>query len=493
MKLYTSEFPPLHIPNTSIYTHLYPEKDRHPESLPAYIDADSGGVLTRRDARCLTRDYAFGLRNELASRGGTRLQRGNTVMIFSPNSLAYPFLLAGSLAAGLKITLANSAYTPVELAHQYTDSNAVLIMVHPQLLPVAVKMFDYLKVNINEAKKRILLIGWNLSDKGPAGFLQVDDLLGKGLLVPEEKFDGSDSNETALLCYSSGTTGKPKGVEVRSINASTQLFDKVFHYSLAVEKHSMKSLRILLSAAAPLRAPLIRAVSDRLLTLGTQPAICQGFGLTELSPTTHVMPPGAAKFKIGSVGKLAPNLEVRLVDDDEQDVKEGEPGELWTGDIGVIDNEGFYYIVDRKKELIKYKGFQVPPAELEAVLSQHPDIADAGVIGVESVVEATELPRLVTYVLHRGRTVLIKLVPASYSKRAYVVSVKPLSSDLEKKAFARSVQTWMQGQVARHKFLRGGVVVLEAIPKSAAGKILRRELRELAKTEILDDMPKAKL
>jgi len=126
--------------------------------------------------------------------------------------------------------------------------------------------------------------------------------------------------------------------------------------------------------------------------------------------------------------------------------------------------------------LIKYKGFQVPPAELENVLLTHPDIADAAVIGVQSAKEATELPR------------------------AYVVHALPESVKTEphKAVFSENIKKWIQAKVARHKFLRGGVVVIDVIPKSAAGKILRRELRDRAKEELAgrdphDDHINAKL
>ncbi|KAG5725524.1 hypothetical protein E4T56_gene19936, partial [Termitomyces sp. T112] len=107
-------------------------------------------------------------------------------------------------------------------------------------------------------------------------------------------------------------------------------------------------------------------------------------------------------------------------------------------------------------------GYVVPPAELEGLLLSHPDVADAAVIGVYSESQATELPR------------------------AYVVHARPnqLRTDADKAAFQRDVRRWMQERVARHKFLRGGVVVIDAVPKSAAGKILRRELRERAKGEL---------
>jgi len=242
---------------------------------------------------------------------------------------------------------------------------------------------------------------------------------------------------------------------------------------------------------------------------GKEPLIImQGYGLTETSPNTHLLPEVDSISKIGSIGLLMPNLEARLlVDGDgngDVEASEGEAGELWlrgptimkgylnnpkatqesitpdgwfkTGDIATRDSDGYYYIVDRRKELIKYKGFQVPPAELENVLLTHPDIADVAVIGVQSAKEATELPR------------------------AYVVHALPesMKTEPDKVRFSENVKRWIQTKVARHKFLRGGVVVIDVIPKSAAGKILRRELRDRAKEELAgrdpyDDQVNAKL
>ncbi|TGJ81063.1 hypothetical protein E0Z10_g7704 [Xylaria hypoxylon] len=169
--------------------------------------------------------------------------------------------------------------------------------------------------------------------------------------------------------------------------------------------------------------------------------------------------------------------ETYLLDDNEKDVKPGEPGEIWvkgpvvtkgywknekankdsfkdnwfrTGDIGVF-RDGFFFIVDRKKELIKYKGIQVAPAELEAVLLSHPKILDAAVIGVPG--EGTEVPR------------------------AYVVAN-------QKEVSGKDIVEWFSKQgLSRYKNLRGGVVFLNAIPKSPAGKILRNNLRDMAKKE----------
>jgi len=267
----------------------------------------------------------------------------------------------------------------------------------------------------------------------------------------------------------------------------------------ATNKYDLRSLKLLTSGAAPLSAGVVDLVVKKLKSVGATVAVNQGYGLTETSPATHLLPEKDCRRKIGSIGILLPNLEARLVANDENniaDAAQGEPGELWvrgptvmkgylnnptatassittdgwfkTGDIATRDEEGYYKIVDRKKELIKYKGFQVPPAELESVLLQHPEIVDAAVIGVDDPARATELPR--AYIVHKAGTTGAR------------------------KSFPKDVQLWVEARVAKHKFLRGGVVIIDAIPKSAAGKILRRELRERAKSEFrIDTVSKAKL
>ena len=131
-------------------------------------------------------------------------------------------------------------------------------------------------------------------------------------------------------------------------------------------------------------------------------------------------------------------------------------GYFKTGDVGYQDKHNNFYITDRVKELIKYKGFQVAPAELEGKLMDHPDIDDVAVIGVEDREQHTEVPR------------------------AYVVSSK---GDKAGEKEAKEIVKWMEGKVASHKRLRGGVRFIEEVPKSAAGKILRRILKERAKKE----------
>ncbi|CAK7568664.1 MAG: hypothetical protein SEPTF4163_006662 [Sporothrix epigloea] len=242
-----------------------------------------------------------------------------------------------------------------------------------------------------------------------------------------------------------------------------------------VEKYDLSSMRMFSSGAAPLTPELATALWDRLKI-----AVKQGYGLSETAPVaTMQILDDWGKF-LGSVGKLVPNMQARLVDpDNDKDVNEGQPGELWlkgpnvfpgylnlsentaatmssdgyfkTGDIFVADKHGNLTCVDRLKELIKYKGFQVPPAELEGILLGHKEIADACVIGVEDKEQATEVPR------------------------AYVVMKPGLPTDGAK---ANQIVDWLASRTAPHKKLRGGVYFVSEVPKSASGKLLRRVLRD---------------
>ncbi|KAF9514722.1 hypothetical protein BS47DRAFT_1451228, partial [Hydnum rufescens UP504] len=192
----------------------------------------------------------------------------------------------------------------------------------------------------------------------------------------------------------------------------------------AFDKHNMTSLKLLSGGAAPLGDGLVNKVLAKFADRGNnQLKITQGYGLTETASQTHWLKVQDSMRKVGSVGWLLPNLQARLVDDDENDIKPGPEnrGELWvrgptvmkgywnnptatkraitpdgwfkTGDIVmIVDDEDFFRVVDRKKELIKYKGFQVSPAELEALLLSKRDILDAAVIGVQSPEEATNFP-----------------------------------------------------------------------------------------------------
>ncbi|KAF2712707.1 4-coumarate-CoA ligase-like protein [Pleomassaria siparia CBS 279.74] len=235
------------------------------------------------------------------------------------------------------------------------------------------------------------------------------------------------------------------------------------------------TLEVAISGAAPLGKDLQHAASAKLG--GPNCFISQTWGLSETTGSATIMPFDMTD-DTGSVSPLIPNMLARIVDDSGADVEPGKPGEVlvtgpivckgyynnpaadaesftgeWfhTGDIAEFRN-GLFYIVDRKKELIKYKGMQVAPAELEALLINHDDIADAAVIGVPTEDGHNEVPR------------------------AYVVADKS-------KIGEDGIKEYVKKHVGNHKWLRGGVMFLDAIPKSPAGKILRKDLRLLAKRE----------
>jgi acyl-CoA synthetase (AMP-forming)/AMP-acid ligase II len=236
-----------------------------------------------------------------------------------------------------------------------------------------------------------------------------------------------------------------------------------------VDKYDLSSLIELFSGAAPLGKELANEVKHR---IGCR--VVQGYGLTETSPVTHVYNLTLTETdKLSSVGPAIPNTEVMVVD-----VKTGQPlgrnenGEIWirgpqvmkgylnnpdatdatldedgwlhTGDIGYVDEDGFFYIVDRLKELIKYKGYQVAPAELEALLLSHPAIADVAVIPSPDE-EAGEVPK------------------------AFVV--------LKAEATPEAIMDWVAERVSPQKKVRR-VEFVDSVPKSLSGKILRRVLVE---------------
>jgi acyl-CoA synthetase (AMP-forming)/AMP-acid ligase II len=240
----------------------------------------------------------------------------------------------------------------------------------------------------------------------------------------------------------------------------------------SIDRRDFSSIRKLFSGAAPLGANAIEQCTRRIRCV-----LQQGYGLTETSPASHVTSDDPARIKYGSIGQPLPNTECRLVDPvTGRDVAPGHDGEIWlrgpqvmrgylgrpdetratiddegwlhTGDIGHADEDGHFFVVDRLKELIKYKGMQVPPAELEAVLLSHPAVADAAVVPLKDA-DAGEIPR------------------------AFVVLKAPAS--------AEELMAYVAQQVAPYKKVRR-LDFIDAIPKSPSGKILRRLLRDVAIT-----------
>ncbi|MFQ5894411.1 MAG: class I adenylate-forming enzyme family protein [Nitrospinota bacterium] len=236
-----------------------------------------------------------------------------------------------------------------------------------------------------------------------------------------------------------------------------------------VEEYDLSSLRYIMSGAAHLPPPVRRRVEER-----TGVLTFMGYGLTEASPLTHMNPPVREWVKEASVGPPVSDEEQKVVDLEtgEQELPPGEVGELilrgphimkgywnapeetaralrdgwlYTGDIVRVDEDGYVFIADRKKEMIKYKGFSVAPAELEALLHQHPQVADAAVVGKPDP-EAGEVPK------------------------AFIVSREGERPSPEE------IMAFVRERVSGYKQIRE-VEFIEAVPKSRSGKILRRALK----------------
>jgi acyl-CoA synthetase (AMP-forming)/AMP-acid ligase II len=531
---FASPFPEVDIPSASIYDYLFADIDEADLDRVALVDADSGRETTYREM--VDRVDAFA--GALTGRG---IGVGDVVGLLAPNSSRFAVAFHGILRSGATATTINALFTAKDIAKQLTDSNAKMLVTVTPLLAQAKEAAEAVGLADSDL---VVLDG---EGHEIAGHPNAADLMAPGLPAPDVSF--APSSHLAVLPYSSGTTGNPKGVmlthrnlvanvaQIRPLHGMvaddvivavlpffhiygmTVLLNAALHararlvimssfdltkflaniadhkctiafiappVAVALAKHpliddyDMTSLKVVMSGAAPLDADLGQAVADR---LGCR--VVQGYGMSELSPVSHITPfdAGAHDMKatapLSSVGWTVSNAASKIVDPEtgaEIDVPtEGlsETGELWfkgpnvmagylnneeatketidddgwlhTGDLAQVDAHGCVYIVDRLKELIKYKGYQVPPAELEAVLLSHPAIADAAVVGVVDA-DGEEVPK------------------------AFVV--KQSDADLS----ADDVIDFVAGQVAPYKKVRQ-VEFIEAIPKSASGKILRKDLR----------------
>src|SRR3954465_8657702 len=531
---FASPFPEVEIPSTNVYDFLFAGIDDTHLDRVALVDAKSGRQTSYREM--IGRIDAFA--GALAGRG---IGVGDVVGLLSPNSSGFAVAFHGILRSGATATTINALFTAKDIAKQLTDSNAKMLITVTQLLAQAEE--GAAAAGISDADLVVL----DGEGQDATGHPNGADLMVKGLPAPPLSF--APSSHLAALPYSSGTTGNPKGVmlthrnlvanvaQIRPLHGivdedavlavlpffhiygMTVLLNAALHararlvvmgrfdlgeflgniqkhkctivfiappVAVAMGKHplideyDLSSLNTVMSGAAPLDADLGHAVAKR---LGCR--VVQGYGMSELSPVSHITPFDGGVRNMGMVAPLSPaggtvaNAASKLIRPqagDEIDVPaEGlsETGELWfkgpnvmagylgneqatretiddegwlhTGDLAQVDACGCVYIVDRLKELIKYKGYQGPPAGLEAVLLSHPSIADAAVVGVSDA-EGEEVPK------------------------AFVV--KQSGAELT----AVEVMEFVADQVAPYKKVRQ-VEFIDAIPKSASGKILRKDLR----------------
>jgi acyl-CoA synthetase (AMP-forming)/AMP-acid ligase II len=469
---------------------------------PALIEGDTGAVITYADFADQVARVAAGL----AAEG---IGPGDEVGLLSPNAPAWPVAFHAVVSLGAVPTPINPLLTAGEVAAQLATARAKAAIVA-----------EPLRGSLADADlERVFALESLPTASGDAGAPSVDP-----------------ATDLAVLPFSSGTTGLSKGVmlthrnlvanmeqirAVHRIGADDVLvgalpFFHIYGQTVVVnlglsqgativtmprfdfgafldilETHRVTrahvappvvlglakapgvegrelALRVVISGAAPLDAETAERASER---LGAP--VRQGYGMTEASPVTHIAADDElADQDPGTIGRLVPDTEGRLVDPETGEDTDGD-GEIWvrgpqvmrgylgderatretltedgwlrTGDVARVEAGEQWRIVDRVKELIKYKGYQVPPAELEALLVNHPDVADAAVVPMRDE-EGGEAPK---------------------------ACVVPAGDDLD----ADALIAWVAERVAPYKRIRA-VEVVEEIPKSPSGKILRRLLRE---------------
>ncbi len=500
-----------------------------------------------------------------AFRNALHLRRGDRVLLFSPNHSVYPIATYACELSGLVATLVNPGSTAKDLTAfiEMTDARAVLA--HPSVMDRAQEVCKGIneKIRIKRAdedsdeehEEEIHLLEFCDEDDfaTTAGVPDIRSLMCERELDTVKIAD--PANETVFICFSSGTSGFPKAVEITHGNVTASLAQmlvthegsftendfqigvlpfchiyglvKLLHQpfmlgmpvvilpkfdmrvfceniekyratitllvppiilllsnSPIVDEYDLSSLKVIQSGGAPLSPDLARQVESKWPNL----RIVQGFGLSESCPSIICTGPPHLPSTRESVGRIAPGVQVRLIADDGRDVAfEGTrslgAGELWlkgpsimkgylnnpqanasafpedrwfnTGDVAFY-RDGEVFVIDRKKELIKWKSMQIAPAELEALLLRHPKVVDAIVVGVMDEAQATELPR--AYIVPRDTSIL--------------------RDNTQKARLSVEVAAWVADNVAYYKKLRGGVFVVDSIPKSPSGKLLRRVMRQ---------------
>lgn len=451
-------------------------------------------------------------------------KKGDVFAIYAPNVLNYVSALQAILLLGGTVTTTNPLYTASELEHQLNHSRAICLFTTSDLLAKVSPILS------NTAVQEFFVF----DDTHSFGALLLDDsdkVFQPAIIDPHK--------DIALLPYSSGTTGLPKGVMLshRNLvahniqfeaqqdttypdnrdhliaflpffhiygitvimnlglcNGSTLLIVNGFKPKLflgliqeyrvqkaylvppvilflaespLVDDYDLSTMQYIMSGAAPLGKEQVLELRERISC-----AVCQGYGLTETSPVA-LKEPDLLTTKLGSVGVLLPNTEAMIIDTEiGKPLGINQAGELllrgpqvmlgyldnpqattatldsngWlhTGDIASVDQDGFFYIVDRLKELIKCNSYQVAPAELEALLLTHPAVTDAAVIP-KADRKSGEVPK------------------------AFVV--------LKQEITESELISWVARQVASYKRIKE-IEFIDQIPKSPSGKILRRVLRD---------------
>jgi acyl-CoA synthetase (AMP-forming)/AMP-acid ligase II len=520
--IFRSSLPEVAIPDTALTPFLL----RHAQRLsakPALIDGSDGHTYSYAQVAHAVRQVG----TNLAQQG---FRPGDVLAVYSPNSPEYVITLLGVWSIGGVVTTINPLATADELAYQLKDSGAQYLLTAPEQMERATRATE-------QVPMRALFTVAETPDATPFATL----LTGTGE-PPEPAIHPSQDVAALLYSSGTTGLPKGVMLTHRNLIANICQLQPLmrvaeddvvinampffhaagwvilFHMSLAngctivtlprfeleaflraaegygvtrtlvvppvivalakqpiVDRYDLSKLTSLQVGAAPLGEEVARTCAERIGCL-----VQQIYGLTETSPITHANPEDRVLNKLAAVGPCIPNTEAKLVDlSTGTELGIGEQGEIcvrgpqvmrgylnrpeataqvidgdgWfhTGDVGYADEDGYFYIVDRVKELIKYNAYQVPPAELEAVLLSHPAIADAAVIPSPDE-QAGEVPKA--------------FVVLKEQDRQQEAGIKP-----------EEIMAYVADRVAPYKKVRR-LEFIDAIPKTASGKILRRMLVE---------------
>jgi long-chain acyl-CoA synthetase len=538
LKFYPKEVPPeIEIPDKPIYPLLEDSANKFPDKIAVVF---FGKKLTYRELK----DSVDRLAAALHALG---VRKGDRVGLFMPNSPQYVIAYFAVPRIGAVIVNMNPMYVEREIEYQLNNSGAetviALDLLYPRIKNVRskVKLKNVIVTNVKDYLPPVLKLLYPLKQKERIEFekdvLFLKDLLRKYPPTPPEVSIQPD--DLALLQYTGGTTGRPKGtmlthrnIIANTIQAETWFYKDVegeetillvlpmFHaYGMiamfgqlyrgskmimvpkfeikmvlklikkykptlfpgvptifiainnhpGADKYNISSIKTCLSAAAPLPVEVISKFEGL-----TGAELLEGFGLTEASPVTHINPLDG-KRKIGSIGIPVSSTDSKIVDIETgtKELKPGEVGELiikgpqimkgywnlpeattkalrngwlYTGDISKMDEDGYFYIVDRKTDMLISSGFNVYPREIEEVLYEHPKVKEAGVVGIPDE--------------YRGE-----------SAKAFVVL-----KDGET-ATAEEIIAFCKTKLAAYKVPKV-VEFRKELPKTLIGKVIRRELRE---------------
>ncbi|KZO93173.1 acetyl-CoA synthetase-like protein [Calocera viscosa TUFC12733] len=579
----------LHIPAGNIHSFLFPPtRPRVPDHKPIFHSPQHSLTLTYGQLRSDTLRLASGLSalvRQLGARGHGDLGvagsvTGPVVLMHLPNCLAYGTILLGALAAGCTVTLTNPVLTPTEVAHilQQTEPDVLFTQPGKGGEGVIQAAYELLARERGGQDKRLREGKVYTVDiaQYPFGPLQPaaagnswTQLLGSEHFVVPPMTSAEQQHRIAIILWSSGTTGKSKGVLLshRALVAQPIVlhagnpsftqeerwvgFAPFFHifglmnvlllapylgalvlvmpkfdlptFLRLVSTHKVTNLHIVPPIAVALaKSPLVDEEwcdlsSARTATCGGAPCgadiirevqkrtgivVTMGYGLSETGSVTST--PFATWDKVaphlGASGQPLPGMEVKVIDDAGRALAPGQVGEILcrapftmsgyvnnaeatagaldaerfvhTGDLGYLDEDNWLFIVDRLKEVIKYKGFQVSPAELDAIIGGLPSVADVGAASIYSDEQATELP-------------LAYVVPRLPALQSLLAQGAPAGSDHRLRALAEEVRKTVEEKCAHYKWLRGGIVFCKAVPRSASGKIVRRNLGEVRGVHVM--------